>query len=94
MVECFVGQVEPGGPLVVEVGQGALFQFFLGGALGVEPAIALFDELLGRLGDEDPENQSSLYRLPLSRSIPSGSTARVLQTVPNLVQRRISWSTA
>ena len=40
-VELFVGEVEPGGAGVVEVGEGALFEFALGQARGIEPRCAL-----------------------------------------------------
>ena len=51
-VEFLVGEVAPGGALVVEVGEGAFLQFFFGGTFGVEPALALFVEFLGRGGDD------------------------------------------
>ena len=44
-------EVEPGGPLVVQVRQRALLQFGLTGSFGVEPAVAPLDQRAGGQGD-------------------------------------------
>lgn len=46
-VEFLMDELEPGGTLVVKVGEGALFQFLFGGVFGVEPALAFLVEFLG-----------------------------------------------
>ena len=51
LVEGAVGVREPGGTLVVEVGEGALFQIFGGDVGRVEPGVAEADEFAGGFGD-------------------------------------------
>src|SRR5919198_2576555 len=51
LVKLLVGELEPGGALVVEVGEGALLEFGGAGAGRVEPGVALLDELAGGPGD-------------------------------------------
>jgi hypothetical protein len=51
LVELAMGQIEPGRPLVVEVGQRALLELLLQGTFGVEPPVALFGQFTGALGD-------------------------------------------
>jgi len=65
-VELLVRQVEPRRALVVQVGQGALLQFGLGRALGVEPAVALLDELAGGVGDGGDEGVGGRPKLWLT----------------------------
>jgi hypothetical protein len=51
LVEGAVGVVEPGGALVVEVGEGALFEVFFWRVGRVEPSVAETDEGAGGFGD-------------------------------------------
>lgn len=51
LVQRPVGQVEPGRALVVQVGQGALFELGFGQAGRVEPGVAQADQLGGAGGD-------------------------------------------
>src|SRR5664280_687628 len=50
-IEAFVGLREPGGTLVVQVGQGALLETGGGEPGRVKPAVAELDEALGGLPD-------------------------------------------
>ena len=51
LVEFAVGVLEPGGIFVVEVGEGALFQFGGRGIGRIEPSVAFPDEVAGGGGD-------------------------------------------
>jgi hypothetical protein len=52
-IERGVGVLQPSGAGIVEVGEGALLQLRLGGALGVQPVLAQLVEPPGRLADRD-----------------------------------------
>jgi len=46
-----VGEIEPGGAGVVEIGEGALLQFFVAQPRRIQPRVALGDHLLRGLGN-------------------------------------------
>ena len=51
LIQPLVGQVQPRGPLVVQVGQRPLLELLLAGALGVEPGVPLGHQVPRRVGD-------------------------------------------
>lgn len=46
VVELLVGEAKPRGALVIQVGERAFLEFGFAGTFGVEPAVALLDEVL------------------------------------------------